>query len=54
MAGAGSGKTNTLAHRAAHMVVNGTDPRRILSDDVLPPGRRRDDPACRVNVRSRR
>jgi len=30
IAGAGSGKTNTLAHRVAHLVVNGTDPRRIL------------------------
>jgi DNA helicase-2/ATP-dependent DNA helicase PcrA len=30
VAGAGSGKTNTLAHRVAHLIVNGTDPRRIL------------------------
>ena len=30
IAGAGSGKTSTLAHRVAHMVVRGTDPRRIL------------------------
>ncbi|MGA7490255.1 MAG: ATP-dependent helicase [Xanthobacteraceae bacterium] len=30
LAGAGSGKTNTLAHRVAHLVLNGTDPRRIL------------------------
>lgn len=30
IAGAGSGKTNTLAHRVAHLVVNGTDPGRIL------------------------
>jgi len=30
IAGAGSGKTNTLAHRVAHLVVNGSDPRRIL------------------------
>ena len=30
IAGAGSGKTNTLAHRVAHLVVGGTDPRRIL------------------------
>lgn len=30
IAGAGSGKTNTLAHRAAHLIVNGADPRRIL------------------------
>src|SRR5499427_380008 len=30
IAGAGSGKTNTLAHRVAHFIVNGADPRRIL------------------------
>ena len=30
IAGAGSGKTNTLAHRVAHLIVNGADPRRIL------------------------
>ncbi len=30
IAGAGSGKTNTLAHRVAHLVVKGADPRRIL------------------------
>ena len=30
IAGAGSGKTNTLAHRVAHLILNGTDPRRIL------------------------
>src|SRR5713226_7490490 len=30
IAGAGSGKTKTLAHRVAHLVVNGVDPRRIL------------------------
>ena len=30
IAGAGSGKTTTLAHRVAHLVVNGTDPGRIL------------------------
>ena len=30
IAGAGSGKTNTLAHRVAHLVVSGADPRRIL------------------------
>jgi hypothetical protein len=26
IAGAGSGKTNTLAHRVAHLIVNGADP----------------------------
>jgi len=30
IAGAGSGKTNTLAHRVAHLVMNGADPHRIL------------------------
>jgi len=30
IAGAGSGKTNTLAHRVAHLIVTGTDPGRIL------------------------
>jgi DNA helicase II / ATP-dependent DNA helicase PcrA len=30
IAGAGSGKTNTLAHRVAHLIVLGADPRRIL------------------------
>ena len=30
IAGAGSGKTNTLAHRVAHLIVHGADPRRVL------------------------
>src|SRR5438046_1803381 len=30
IAGAGSGKTKTLAHRVAHLVVNNVDPQRIL------------------------
>lgn len=30
IAGAGSGKTNTLAHRVAHLMLTGADPRRIL------------------------
>lgn len=30
IAGAGSGKTNTLAHRVAHLIVQGADPRRIM------------------------
>jgi ATP-dependent DNA helicase UvrD/PcrA len=30
IAGAGSGKTNTLAHRVAHLIVNNVDPHRVL------------------------
>jgi len=30
IAGAGSGKTNTPAHRVFHLIMNGADPRRIL------------------------
>ena len=30
VAGAGSGKTNTLAHRVAHLLLRGADPSRIL------------------------
>src|SRR5216683_7580170 len=30
IAGAGSGKTNALAHRVTHLIVNKADPRRIL------------------------
>jgi ATP-dependent DNA helicase UvrD/PcrA len=30
IAGAGTGKTNTLAHRVAHLVLNGVEPSRIL------------------------
>ena len=30
IAGAGSGKTSTLAHRVAHLIARGADPRRIL------------------------
>ena len=30
VAGAGSGKTGTLAHRVAHLMVEGADPRRML------------------------
>ena len=30
VAGAGTGKTNTLAHRFAHLILKGADPRRML------------------------
>jgi hypothetical protein len=30
VAGAGTGKTGTLAHRVAHLVLSGADPRRVL------------------------
>ena len=30
VAGAGTGKTNTLAHRVAHLALSGVDPARIL------------------------
>jgi DNA helicase II / ATP-dependent DNA helicase PcrA len=30
IAGAGSGKTNTLAHRVSHLILCGADPRRIM------------------------
>src|SRR5882724_6035265 len=30
IAGAGSGKTNTLANRVAHLIVSGCDPRRMM------------------------
>ncbi len=30
IAGAGSGKTNTLAHRVSHLIKNGADPQRIM------------------------
>src|ERR1700758_5839582 len=30
VAGAGTGKTDTLAHRVAHLVIHGVDPGRIL------------------------
>src|SRR5437762_13444774 len=30
IAGAGSGKTDTVAHRVAHLVFTGADPQRIL------------------------
>ena len=30
VAGAGSGKTNTLAHRVAHLIRHGADPRELV------------------------
>src|ERR1700679_3143496 len=30
IAGAGAGKTNTLAHRVAHLILAGADPKRIM------------------------
>jgi len=48
IAGAGSGKTNTLAHRVAHLIVNGADPRRIL----LRPSRAVPRPATSLACRS--
>ena len=30
IAGAGTGKTNTLAHRVAHLIAQGADPRRMM------------------------
>ena len=54
IAGAGSGKTNTLAHRVAHLIVNGADPRRILlmtfsrraAAEMIAPGRAHRRRAC--------
>jgi DNA helicase-2/ATP-dependent DNA helicase PcrA len=43
IAGAGSGKTNTLAHRVAHLIVQGADPRRILLMTFFTACRVRDD-----------
>ena len=31
IAGAGTGKTNTLAHRVAHLAMSGVDPARIVA-----------------------
>src|SRR5205814_5713012 len=33
VAGAGTGKTDTLAHRVAHLVIHGVDPARIMMLD---------------------
>ncbi len=47
IAGAGSGKTDTLAHRVTHLLANGVDPRRILLLNVLAPRRGRNAPPRR-------
>jgi DNA helicase-2/ATP-dependent DNA helicase PcrA len=41
VAGAGTGKTDTLAYRVAHLVINGVDP----AADLHAPRRDRDAPA---------
>jgi hypothetical protein len=38
IAGAGSGKTNTLAHRVAHLIVNGHRPTANPAHDVFAAG----------------
>jgi hypothetical protein len=43
IAGAGTGKTKTLAHRVAHLIVNGVDPAPHLVADLLATSRCRDD-----------
>jgi len=48
IAGAGSGKTNTLAHRVAHLILNGADPHP--ADDLFAPRRIRDEPARRADL----
>ena len=52
IAGAGSGKTNTLAHRVAHLIVNGADPRRILLMTFSRRAVGRDDAARGAHLRS--
>jgi len=39
IAGAGSGKTNTLAHRVATLIVNGADPAADPAHDIFGGGR---------------
>ena len=50
IAGAGSGKTSTLACRAAHLIANGADPQRIAqlgrSHPTVPPEERQNLLAC--------
>ncbi|WP_228124491.1 UvrD-helicase domain-containing protein [Gluconobacter vitians] len=54
IAGAGSGKTNTLAHRVAHLIASGADPRRILLLTLFPAGQRRDDATGEADLSSAR
>ena len=51
IAGAGSGKTNTLAHRVAHLILGGADPRRLLLLTFTRRGRRGDEQAGRADLR---
>ena len=38
IAGAGTGKTNTLAHRVGHLIASGIDPRRIMAKEAVVTG----------------
>ena len=51
IAGAGTGKTATLAHRVAHTIVSGADPQPHPAPHLLPPRRRRDGPPGRADRR---
>jgi len=46
IAGAGTGKTSTLAHRVAHLILTGTPPERILLLTFTRRGRRDDKPGA--------
>jgi hypothetical protein len=43
-AGAGTGKTKSLAHRVAHLILNGSDPRPAAAADLYPARCPRNDP----------
>ena len=53
IAGAGTGKTRTLAHRVAQLILRGADPRPHPAADILPARRRGDDPPGRAHHRRR-